>query len=299
MSWGVCDCGGGSGGSPSSGGAPAVGGWFTGGSATGGLHESGGACSTSCALGNCCSTPNSYCVNGNLTCQCINGIWGACNLIGTGGASGTGGTSSGGGATGGWATGGTASVPVCDTVESLPTMGVACTTWGESRCDPSGNQCVCERGVWYCNTSCASTYPTEPTPYLACVRGAACNYPSGVSCSCINLLWMCMGRSGCPADIPTTGDACGGMAGVWCDYPNANPHMTCVCMPYDGGLSWTCMQSSACPATQPAYDLTNSCQGLALCTYDSTRCSCQTMGTPWVCGIGVFLLPYSDLTPAP
>ena len=120
---------------------------------------------------------------------------------------------------------------------------------------------------------------------------------------CINLLWMCIAPSGCPADVPMTGDACSGLVGVWCDYPNSNPalHVTCLCSPdtdASTGSSWTCVQSGACPATQPAYDLTSRCPGPALCSYDSTRCSCSRVSDPWVCGIGALLLPYSGPTPA-
>ncbi len=196
---------------------------------------------------------------------------------------------SGGAAAGGNATGGKASVPMCSSVASLPAMGTACTTQGESQCDASGNQCVCARSIWNCTTSCASTYPTEPNPGSACIRGAACNYPSGVSCGCVNSSWMCFGTRACPAaaNTPITGDACDGSTGILCDYPNSSPthHMTCACtagMP-DGGSTWTCIQAGQCPASQPAYGLSNSCQGfLTFCAYGSTLCSCVN---PWVCGL--------------
>ena len=210
------------------------------------------------------------------------------NDAGVGGSA-TGG--SGSTATGGSATGGATSMPVCSTVASLPTMGTACSTQGESQCDASGNQCVCARGIWNCTTSCASTYPTEPTPGSACIRGAACNYPSGVSCGCVNSSWMCFGGSACPAaaNMPTTGGACHGLTGVVCDYPNSNPayHFACACMSGipDGGSTWTCFQGSQCPASQPAYSLGNSCVGFfTFCTYGSTLCSCVN---PWVCGLFV------------
>jgi hypothetical protein len=252
------------GGTTSTGGAPiggnAMGGVVTGGNATGGAVTGGSA---------------------------TGGV-----AVVTGGTA-TGGTATGGTDTGGSATGGTASVPLCDTVDSLPAVGTACATLGESRCDPIGNQCVCARGIWYCNTSCASTYPTEPTPCSDCIRGAACNYPSGASCACINLKWMCIGTSACSASMPAFGDACDGLSGSWCDYPNSNPalHMAAYCQPtpYSStGSTWAVLQSAVCPATQPAYSLTNTCPGAALCSYGSTRCVCPEAGAPWICGLGIF-----------
>jgi hypothetical protein len=202
----------------------------------------------------------------------------------------TGGTASGGTATGGSATGGTTSVRfLCDTVASLPTVGTSCDTVGESQCDASGNQCVCARGIWICSTGCASTYP-EPAPGSPCVRGAACNYPSGVSCDCLNSSWHCLGSSACPADTPVTGAACNGLTGTWCDYPNSNPawHFVCACTPNtDAGSTWTCFQSADCPATQPAYGLNATCPGVAFCSYGSVHCTCSSSGRPWVCGLWV------------
>jgi hypothetical protein len=38
-------------------------------------------------VGAACTTPNSFCVNGNTTCQCVNGAWGLCSVQpGTGGS---------------------------------------------------------------------------------------------------------------------------------------------------------------------------------------------------------------------
>jgi len=321
MTWGVCDCGGGgAAGSPASGGAPAVGGWPTsGGTATGGfgLIASGGACSTACALGNCCTTPNSYCVNGNITCQCMNGVWAGCNLVGTGGGRGTGGGPSGGTAQGGSYTGGRAtggvttggrntggnatgggSTCVGSPVSSLPAMGTACSTPGESQCDASDRQCVCERGIWYCNSSCASTYPTLPTPNTACQSGAACDYPSGASCTCSNSTWTCIGTSSCPAAAPTTGVSCNDVTGVACDYPGS-VHLVCMCtIANDGGLpTWTCFVSANCPPAQPPYNPSQTCTGPAICTYGANRCGCLypsgTTTSSWVCGVGYFLFDFS------
>jgi hypothetical protein len=113
-----------------------------------------------------------------------------------------------------------------------------------------------------------------------------------VGCACINLLWMCVGMSGCPAasNMPVTGQACNGLTGTACDYPSSTPalHFACVCSANadaGSGSSWTCIQTGACPATQPAYDLSNTCSGTAVCTYSSApkHCLCFQAGTPWVC----------------
>ena len=226
------------------------------------------------------------------------------------GGSTTGGTPAmGGNATGGSATGGTATVPVCDTVETLPAQGTGCNNTGESHCDRSGNQCACARGIWYCNTSCASTYPTEPSPYSECNSGTACSYPSGVSCVCGDLTiepsdvrnrrWLCTGGSLCPPGRPMTGDLCNDFTGMFCDYPpdSTAPGVLCVCSPCgaDGGLScWTCAVSAACPATQPVYSLTDSCGGYAWCRYGSDLCICLQGGTPWCCGTGCFPFPFQS-----
>jgi hypothetical protein len=204
---------------------------------------------------------------------------------------------------GGSATGGTASVPPCDAVDSLPSIGTSCPTPGESRCDPSGNQCVCARGIWYCNLNCASTYPTEPAPCSDCIRGTACNYPSGASCACMNLKWMCIGTSACPPSQPAIGDACDGLTGTWCDYPNSNPayNMALYCgpKPYSNTASiWGGFQSAPCPATEPAYGLSSACSGAALCSYGSTRCTCSQTGTPWVCGLAVLTPMLNLATPS-
>jgi hypothetical protein len=213
---------------------------------------------------------------------------------------GVGGSATGGTGTGGSA-GGAASVPVCATVASLPTMGTACSTHGESQCDADGNRCVCESGIWNCSTICASTYPTEPAPNSACLAGAVCNYPSGASCQCHNSRWQCIGTSSCPANMPATGTACNGLAGLWCDYPNSNPafHMFCACTnnTYNADAStvatWICAQSAACPTAQPAYDLNRTCPGTAVCTYGSTHCWCAQSNGPWVCGFGILSLASS------
>ena len=213
----------------------------------------------------------------------------------------------GGAANGGAASGGSAAdVPECDRVQSLPTQGATCNATGEAHCDASGNKCVCQRGIWYCNASCASTYPTEPSPDSACIRGSACTYPTGVSCVCVAGTWVCTGGSRCPVVSPLTGEKCNGLTGVVCDYPpdTAIPYpMVCECLAnilrdpedplvvYDAGTgsSWTCAVSSPCPATQPIYSSTDSCAGFARCRYGSTLCSCQLEGGLWCCGTGCFL----------
>jgi hypothetical protein len=218
----------------------------------------------------------------------------------TGGRAATGGTPSGGSATGG-----TAPVPACSTVQSLPAMGASCSTFGESQCDASGNQCVCIRGIWNCTTSCSSTYPA-PAPGSPCIPGAACNYPSGVSCACWNVPdlgsgggpyngWICAGGSGCPADLPATGSACDGLANTQCEYPSSDPasHYACLCSPNADASTgtWVCYYTGPCPATQPTYDLSRPCSALAYCSYDSTRCTCLD-SAPWICGLAVFPFQY-------
>jgi hypothetical protein len=199
----------------------------------------------------------------------------------------SGGTSTGGTATGGTATGGAASSCIGETVTTLPTQGTACTTPDQSQCDASGNRCICERGIWYCNNACPGS---PPTPNTACSKGAACVYSNGtVGCGCVNSLWMCVGVSSCPATVPTTGDACNALTGVACDYPGSI-HLACICganADAGSGSSWTCFQSAPCPATQPAYDLSTSCTGPAICSYTSApnHCACTSQGPGghWVC----------------
>jgi hypothetical protein len=61
----------------------------TGGGANGGND-------TTCRLSNACATPDSTCLNGNVECTCINGVWASCALRpATGGTAGTGATGTG------------------------------------------------------------------------------------------------------------------------------------------------------------------------------------------------------------
>jgi hypothetical protein len=227
------------------------------------------------------------------------------NDAGAGGTATGGTTVMGGRATGGTASGGGASTCIGTTVATLPALGSCCgnlstcpgtLAMGTSLCDADGNQCVCRRGTWYCNTSCASTYPTEPAPNSACIHGAACNYPSGVSCACVYDSWSCMGGSGCPATAPLTGEACNGLNGLACDYPHEPapvPHLTCLCISNadaSTGSTWTCAVSD-CPATQPPYSPADSCsRTFAFCSYGSAQCTCW-MDDPWICGLYVWASP--------
>jgi hypothetical protein len=210
------------------------------------------------------------------------------NDAGVGGSA-MGGTAAGGSGTGGSATGGTAAVCTGATVASLPVMNTACDTEGQLLCDATGDRCSCQRGHWYCTTLCASTYPTEPAPGSACTEGAICNYPSGVSCTCSDSLWWCIGTSDCPADVPSPGAACDGLSGRQCDYPNSSAHPWCLCAPNpepSPGSAWLCMLSGPCPTAQPPYGAL--CYtDYTTCTYGSTRCNCTQSGYPWVCGLGV------------
>ncbi len=227
------------------------------------------------------------------------------NDAGLGGSATGGTTATGGRATGGIATGGAASTCIGTAVATLPTMGSCCGNFatcpgtpavGTSLCDADGNQCVCSRGRWYCTTSCASTYPTEPVPNSACIAGAACNYPSGASCGCSNGSWLCFGTSRCPAAAPMTGEACNGLNGLGCDYPSESApanHVTCFCTPNadaSTGSTWTCVYAD-CPATQPPYSPNDACaSSVAFCSYGSTPCFCW-MSSPWICGLFAFALP--------
>ena len=140
-----------------------------------------------------------------------------------------------------------------------------------------------------CNTVCASSYPTQPTPNTDCQRGAACSYGDvGCACDLFTSRWTCIGGSGCPAaaNMPRTGQDCSAQTGLTCDYPNTNPafHMVCSCSANadaGSGSAWTCVQSAACPATQS--ELTLICPGVAVCTYGSVHCACLQAGIPWVC----------------
>jgi hypothetical protein len=203
--------------------------------------------------------------------------------------------------TGGTATGGTSSTGgapsiVCEVVPSLPTQGACCgqsacptePPAGTSQCLASGERCVCQRGIWYCNNACPDT---EPTPNTSCSRGAACTYSDGnVGCACINLLWMCIGVSDCPASMPRTGNACDDLTGIACDYPNADPalHFACMCTANadaGSGATWICVQSAACPASQPVYGTDGTCPGIAVCTYASEprHCACLQPQGAWIC----------------
>ena len=73
------------------------------------------------------------------------------------------------------------------------------------------------------------------------------------------------------------------------------PHIACLDRPAqypDQGLSkLRPVVRDRLPTTQPVYGLTSTCPGLVFCSYGSTRCSCLQTGTPWICGLGVFLGP--------
>ena len=230
------------------------------------------------------------------------------NDAGVGGSTTGGNPATAGRETGGMASGGAAATCIGTAVATLPAMGSCCgnlstcpgtPAMGTSLCDADGNQCICRRGIWYCNTSCAGNYPTEPAPNSACIRGAACNYPSGASCGCANGSWWCLGSSGCPATAPVTGEACNGLTGAVCDYPNEPApinHLTCICTANadaSTGSTWTCVYS-ICPTTQPPYSPNDSCSSsVAFCSYGSTPCVCW-MSDPWICGLFVFVPPAPD-----
>jgi hypothetical protein len=251
------------GGAMAEGGALASGGRSSGGATTGGSVSSGGALPTGGAA-----------VSGGMATG---------GRPGSGGMS-TGGAVTGGVATGGAATGGRTSVPVCELVTALPAKGTGCATMGQSLCQADGGRCVCERGIWFCNTPCDATLPT---PGSACDRGTVCANPSDVACNCNFGVWYCTHLSGCPVDHPLTGDACTGLEETFCAYPRGvtdSYDRTCFCSQGTGG-SWLCRQLS-CPAEQPSYDQNVPCGDYvyAICTYGSTVCECLGGGT-WFCGL--------------
>jgi hypothetical protein len=263
--------------SNSTGGGKAVGGGKTGGGSAVSGNSAGGSGNSGSSSGG--TTANT---GGKATGGTAANTGGTATAGANTGGKATGGTTAN---TGGSATGGAASACIGNPVSTLPVMGTACSTVGDSQCDPSGGRCVCERGIWYCNTECASNYPTQPTPNSACHRGAACTY-GAAGCACVSLQWMCVGTSACPATSPLTGAACSSL-NIACDYPDADPrlHFVCYCSGgADGGTpNWTCAQSAACPATQPPLGSTTGCTGLAVCTYGNTHCACTQGGDPWVC----------------
>ncbi len=222
--------------------------------------------------------------------------------------------------------GGGASVPECEIVAALPEMGSDCTQaeLGESWCLPNGDRCVCQHDTWYCNTRCATDYPTVPATNASCAVGAACNYPSGEHCTCIAGRWLCLGRTGasCPANYPVTGDPClDSQIGNACEtYPVAwdtsgqQGTVICQCGDYPGypdispippgNATWTCylykVNGTKCPATQPSYDFGTKCPlGGGLCRYGSTECLCMSYYDgamppdgnhyyPWICGLATY-----------
>jgi hypothetical protein len=181
-------------------------------------------------------------------------------------------------ATGGTATGGIATGGACAAVDVLPAPGTACNGVGWSYCDLAGNRCVCA-GTWYCSSACAPD--RAPTPNTPCSGGLACDYPAqGITCACVDSLWVCAGGPTCPAAVPATGDGCAGLANLVCDYPGS-VHLGCACLADSTATRWVCMTLAACPEGPPPYSAT--CDGPSLCTYGSLRCGCLQAGTLWTC----------------
>jgi hypothetical protein len=270
------------GGAPSSGGATLDGGGLSSGGGSSGAVAMGGTVpSGGATTGGSVSSGGAPPTGG----AAVSGGMATGGLPGSGGVR-TGGAATGGVPSGGAATGGTTSVPVCEPVTALPAKGTNCATTGQSLCQADGGRCVCERGIWYCNTGCDTTLPT---PGSAGDLGTLCAYPSDVWCSCTSVGWYCMHLSGCPADYPLTGDACTGAEDMFCHYPHPIPaydyDLACACSEGTGGSSWTCWQLS-CPEEQPSYDLTVRCPVYGICKYGSTFCECLE-GGPWICGLVV------------
>jgi hypothetical protein len=148
-------------------------------------------------VGNLCSTPGSYCVNGTMTCTCINGAWGLCqDSTNTGGAS----TGAGGvpvGVTGGRAAGTTGGVP------AGTTGGASTNTGGSAPCVPTGcasNNCGatsdgcgglidCDAVNGPCAGVCGAVAPSVCTPICVPKDCATLGYNCGyASDGCGNLL---------------------------------------------------------------------------------------------------------------
>jgi hypothetical protein len=148
---------------------------------TGGTRPfaTGGACSSPCALGNCCSTQNSQCVAGSLTCLCTNGVWNPCSISHTGGVPpvATGGAHTGGRATGGKATGGMA------TGGSPPALAPACSALCATT--QHASLAACQYDVSVCNVGCTGYMddPIDPENYPPMVRCLASLTASQWQCS--------------------------------------------------------------------------------------------------------------------
>jgi hypothetical protein len=213
---------------------PCIAGVTTGGAPSTGGRATGGACSGSCAPGNCCSTPNSYCVEGNTTCQCVNGLWGLCALTtGTGGAPSTGGAHTGGKATGGVATGGNATGGTA-TGGSAPTGGTGGYGGAANRLalitEPCMVQCAAQSGLlcsWEnMGLNCVAEIcedPVSPIPMYATAVGCEDLYVTMTVCAggLTQNQWECSDQGFdmlWPA--PVAGTACEAATCAWncCEY---------------------------------------------------------------------------------
>jgi hypothetical protein len=185
---------------------------------TGGVYPmvTGGAPSRICAWGNACSTPNSYCVDGDVECQCLSGYWQNCYFWGTGGMfSGYGGAPSG----------------VC-------APGNACSI-PNSSCGNGNVVCQCLSGYWQ-NCYVPSTDGGVPTGI--CALGNACSIPNSscvngnVVCQCLSGYWQnCYATANTGGRFSGYGGASSGICapGNACLSPNSycgNGNMLCQCL---------------------------------------------------------------------
>jgi hypothetical protein len=135
-------------------------------SGSNGSSTGGSSGNSTCAVGNTCTTPNSYCVTGGaMQCQCVNGVWGLCqSLTGTGGVTSTG--SSGGVPTS--STGGTTSTGATGTgATSSSTGGTGVctpTACAANNCGAMDDGCGKILDCGTCSGTCGAVAPNVCTP---------------------------------------------------------------------------------------------------------------------------------------
>jgi hypothetical protein len=252
--------------------------------------------------------------NGTVTCTCNSSQWQCTNRTGatggrsnaTGGAENTGGRSA---ATGGTAEGGsgpsagappeTGGTPVAECPAEQPGRRDPCS--GSQTCSYDGFDCTCTDDRWRC-TEATGTGGTEPgtggttqteggssdggateTGGTTQTEGGAS--PEGGSTQTEGGSTGTGGTSEvvCPADPPRDGNDCDA-ATPWCDYPDQDPTLACVCTSDSG---WRCHipgeTLTDCPA-QPPRDGNNCDPDLPWCDYADPALTCYCDGdSGWRC----------------
>lgn len=139
-----------------------------------------------------------------------------------------------------------------DCPASAPDDAAACDLNGMA-CAYDTLRCTCSTmNGWACQEPCPQEQPDNDAE---CRRPAAstCRYQAGMvvqgfmgmadaTCACNDGKFVCFSQDDCPADVPSTGDAC--------DLPTLSCAFTgerCTCNPNGG---WAC--TTDCPATPPA-----------------------------------------------